>query len=363
MKVSIKIFAVFYVFFTLACKSNEEKIKPTTEPITESVYASGIVKSKNQYQVFATVNGLLKEALFTEGSLIKKGDILFKIQNTSAQLNKENAMLAENFASINEKYSDKLNELKINIDLAKSKWRNDSIMLERQKALWAQNIGSKVELEQKELAFKNSSIAYQGAILRYNDLNKQIDFSAKQAQKNLQISGAQVSDFEVKSETNGRVYNILKKQGELITPQSPIAVIGDENNFILELQVDEYDIAKIKLGQKILLILDSYKGKSFTAQVSKIIPIMNERTRSFTIEAVFTEKPNTLFPNLTVEANIIIQTKENALTIPRNYLFNDSFVMLQNKEKRKVSVGLKDYEKVEILGGINKDDNILKPTK
>lgn len=363
MKVSIKIFAVFYVFFTLACKSNEEKIKPTTEPITESVYASGIVKSKNQYQVFATVNGLLKEALFTEGSLIKKGDILFKIQNTSAQLNKENAMLAENFASINEKYSDKLNELKINIDLAKSKWRNDSIMLERQKALWAQNIGSKVELEQKELAFKNSSIAYQGAILRYNDLNKQIDFSAKQAQKNLQISGAQVSDFEVKSETNGRVYNILKKQGELITPQSPIAVIGDENNFILELQVDEYDIAKIKLGQKILLILDSYKGKSFTAQVSKIIPIMNERTRSFTIEAVFTEKPNTLFPNLTVEANIIIQTKENALTIPRSFLINDSFVMLQNKEKRKVSVGLKDYEKVEILGGINKDDNILKPTK
>lgn len=363
MQNSKKIFLLFYTILFFSCKNKQENIKPTTEPITESVYASGIVKSKNQYQVFATVNGLLKEALFTEGSLIKKGDILFKIQNTSAQLNKENAMLAENFASINEKYSDKLNELKINIDLAKSKWRNDSIMLERQKALWAQNIGSKVELEQKELAFKNSSIAYQGAILRYNDLNKQIDFSAKQAQKNLQISGAQVSDFEVKSETNGRVYNILKKQGELITPQSPIAVIGDENNFILELQVDEYDIAKIKLGQKILLILDSYKGQSFEAKVSKIIPIMNERTRSFTIEAEFTKKPNVLYPNQTVEANIIIQTKENALTIPRNFLINDSFVMLQNKEKRKVSVGLKDYEKVEILGGINKDDNILKPTK
>jgi len=60
------------------------------------------------------------------------------------------------------------------------------------------------------------------------------------------------------------------------------------------------------LGQKIILSLDSYKGQSFEAVVTKISSIMNERTRSFLITAEFTIKPPSIFPNLSVEANIII---------------------------------------------------------
>ena len=90
---------------------------------------------------------------------------------------------------------------------------------------------------------------------------------------------------------------------------------------------------------------------------------MDERSRAFIIEAVFVTRPNTLYPNLTAEANILIQTKEKVMTIPRSFLIDDSFVILKNKEKRKVAVGLKDYEKVEILNGLMQDDFIIKPGK
>lgn len=92
------------------------------------------------------------------------------------------------------------------------------------------------------------------------------------------------------------------------------------------MQVDEYDIARIQTGQKIVLNLDSYKGLVFEAVVTKINPIMNERLRSFTVEAGLITKPSALYPNLTTEANIIIQTKERALLIHRNYLIDESFV-------------------------------------
>ena len=131
----------------------------------------------------------------------------------------------------------------------------------------------------------------------------------------------------------------------MVNTQTPIAIIGDAESFILELQVDEYDIAQIRLGQKALISMDSYKGKVYEARITKINPIMNDRSRSFTVEAVFVTQPPSLYPNLTVESNILIHTKENALTIPRNYLFNDSLVILANKEKRKVTTGLKDYKK------------------
>lgn len=71
--------------------------------------------------------------------------------------------------------------------------------------------------------------------------------------------------------------------------------------------------------------------------------------------------PEILYPNLTVEANIIIQTKENALTMPRTFMVNDSTVLLKNNKLQKIKIGLKDYNKIEILEGINAETIILKP--
>jgi HlyD family secretion protein len=351
-----------FIFLLLSCKSKQEQTHPTVENITESVYASGIIKSKNQYQVFSTSNGLIKDILVTEGDIVQKGTPIIRIGNETAQLSVENARLAADYSSVNAN-ADKLQELRINIDLAKSKLNNDSTLLERQRNLWTQGIGSHNELEQRELIYKNSQAAFQAAVLRYKDLQRQVRFSAQQSQKNLQISNTLAGDYTIKSETNGKVYNLLKEKGEMVNTQTPIAIIGDATNFLLELQVDEYDIAQIRLDQKALVSMDSYKGKTFEARITKINPIMNERSRSFTVEATFISQPPSLYPNLTVESNILIQTKTNALTIPRNYLINDSFVMLATKEKIKVSTGLKDYKKVEILNGLSATDIIIKPVQ
>lgn len=332
------------------------------QDITETVYASGIVKSKNQYQVYATINGLIQEVLVTEGDLVKKDQPIIKIINEASELNRENAQLAAAYADVNAN-KDKLNELKINIDLAKTKMQNDSLLLQRQRTLWAQQIGTQNDLYQRELAYQNSLTAYQAAILRYNDLQKQLHFAAKQARKNLEISTSLSADYTIRSKTDGKVYNILKEKGEMVNPQSPVAVIGDARDFLLELQVDEYDIAKVKLGQQVLISMDSYKGQVFEGTISKIDPIMDERSRSFTVEATYTKQPPVLYPNLTVEANIVIQTKKNALTIPRNYLTDDDYVITADNKKQKVTTGLKDYQRVEIVSGLNKDDVLLKPAQ
>ena len=83
------------------CKQKQETISPTTENITESIYASGIVKSLNQYQVFSTVNGIIEEIYISEGEKVKKGSPLLSISNEIQQLNKENAELNAEFSDIN----------------------------------------------------------------------------------------------------------------------------------------------------------------------------------------------------------------------------------------------------------------------
>jgi multidrug efflux pump subunit AcrA (membrane-fusion protein) len=249
----------------------------------------------------------------------------------------------------------------VGIEVARNKMDNDDLLYQKQKNLWAEQIGTKNELELKELTAKSSRNAFNSARLRYTNLQKQINFQAKQAQKVLELAQKTNNDFSIKSDIDGKVYQLLMEEGEMVNSLSPVAIIGDHSAFLLELQVDEYDINSIKIGQKIALSMDSYKGQVFQCLVSKINPIMNERTKSFTIEARFMDPPKTLYPNLTCEANIIIQQKTKSITIPRAYLLDGNYVYLEKDKKTKVVTGLKDYQKVEILGGITTSDYIYKP--
>jgi HlyD family secretion protein len=357
-----KIFFSLLLLSIFSCKSEVNSIFPTKETITESVYASGKIESREQYQVFATANGIIQKVYVTEGDLVSGKTPLFGIFNETSRINRENAELNAEFSDLNSNYS-KISDLKLAIELAKNKMLNDSINFTRQKNLFEKNAISSSQLEQSQLNFQNSKTNFLSAQLKLIELKKQLNLSDKQTKNNVKISKENESDFIVKSDIKGRVYSILKKKGEMVNIQTPIAIIGDAKAFTILLEVDEYDIIKIKKGQKIIISLDSYKGQTFEALVDKIDPIMNDKSKTFTIEAIFIKQPNVLYPNLSLEANIIIQKKNNVITIPREYYINDQYVVLKNGNKKFVKTCLKDYQKVEVLSGLTIKDAIIIPEK
>jgi len=113
----------------------------------------------------------------------------------------------------------------------------------------------------------------------------------------------------------------------------------------------------------VLVTLDSYRGEVFKAKIIKINPLMNERSKTFLVEAEFVQPPEILYPNITFEANIVLEKKEKALLIPRKYLLNDSMVVKSNGDKVVVKTGLKDYQKIEILSGIGPEDELIIPVE
>ena len=354
-----------FFFFTItiflaSCQEKAETVSPVRESITESVYASGVLKAKNQYQVFSTVNGLLHKIHVQEGDTVRKGSPLFTVLNETSRLSRENAQLSAELADIRAN-SIKLDELQLNIELLKNKMLNDSIQLSRKQALWSQNIGSKIELEQAELAYQNSKTTYESARLRYRDEKRRLEIVSKQAQKSLQISRQTESDYTITSKMDGKVYSLASEEGEMVNTQTPLAVIGDANEYMLELQVDEYDVTSIRPGQQVKVVMDSYKGEVFEAVVRRVNPIMNERTKTQLVEADFVKAPPALYPNLTLEANIILQVKDNVLTLPRKFIMNDRFVISENGDTMKVTIGLKDYLKAEIIDGLDEKDVLILP--
>ncbi len=355
-----KITFLLSLIFIIACHSKQDTISPVRQSITVSVYASGVIESENQYQVFATVNGIVNEVLKDEGSSVEIGTPILSIINDAQKLISDNAKLSADFNALNFNRG-KLEEANSLVALAKNQMNNDAILLERQKNLWSQNVGTKVELEQRELAKENSTNKYTSAKENETEVEKQLAFQSKQAQNNLLISNKNTGDYLVKSKVKGKVYQMNLAKGEIVNPQTPIAIIGDDQKYLLKMQIDEYDIVSIKLGMPVLVVLNSYRDAVYNAVVTKINPIMNLQNKTFTIEAKFVKPPTILYPNISFEANVVINTKKDALLIPRNYLLNDSTVVNKAGNQIRIKTGLKDYQMVEILSGINANDELILP--
>ena len=353
--------AIFFSIVLLAgCRSDVETIKPVIQNITESVYASGVIKSENQYQVFASVSGIITEVFVDEGKAVEVVSPILSIANETQKLLTDNAKLAAEFNAMPVNRG-KLEEARLLVDLTNSQRKSDSLLFERQKTLWTQNIGTKVTLEQTELAYKSSTSKYVSAKEALEELERQLKYLSKQAQNNLLISNKTARDYLVRSEIKGKVYQMNLSKGEIVTPQTPIAILGDDTNYLLEMQIDEYDIVAIKLGMTVLVELSSYRDTVFNAVVSKINPIMNLQSKTFTIEAKFINPPAVLYPNISFEANVLISTKKDALLIPRDYLLNDSIVVNKSGNQLIVRTGLKDYRMVEILSGLDVNEELIRP--
>ncbi len=111
-----------------SCGQKQEYTQPVIEKITESVYASGYLKSNEQYQVFAKVNGLLQKIWVKKGDVVKKGQLIFTLSNEVSKLNVANAQLnavnADYYANL-----DKLRELDLAIEVSIKNWETTNCYL------------------------------------------------------------------------------------------------------------------------------------------------------------------------------------------------------------------------------------------
>jgi multidrug efflux pump subunit AcrA (membrane-fusion protein) len=357
-----KLLLLTVLLSAVACSEERESTTPTIGPITESVYASGTVKALAQYTVYPVVNGIVTHVLVLEGDTVKAGDALFRIDDRSSEIGERSARLNIELLEQNASAgSPILAQLKANLSAARSKLINDSSLYVKQQRLWEQNIGSENELRQRELAYTTSRDNLLAAEKAYVETRVRLRNQLSQARNELALSKVAQDDRTVRSLIEGRVYDVLIERGELATPQSRLAVVGRHDAFILELEVDEFDVTKVREGQTAIITMDAHKGKVLQATIQRIDPIMDERSRTFTVEAMFIDPPSPLYPNLTAEGNIIVAKEERAMTIPSSYLMDGDFVVTEAEKPVAVEVGLRDMQKVQIISGLDSNSVIYLP--
>lgn len=354
-------YSIAVILCLTACSEERETITVNEQDIVESVYSSVVVEPSMVYKVNSTVSGYISSINFNIGDEVRLGDVVFQIRDIQGDKSTSNAELAFKLAQKNYNGDQSaLDDLRLEIDNAKFKRKNDSINNVRNTALFEKGIITKVEMEQSELLFTASKNAHISLVNRYKRLERELKTSMEQARNNYNATLSRSDDALIRSKITGKIYDIMKEPEELVMSQEPIAVIGSDSSFILKMLIDEVDITKVKLGQKIIVALEAYKNETFEAKVTRIAPKMDSRTQTFEIEGVFTKAPESLYMGLTGEGNIVINTRKNVLVLPLEYLLDDNKVETDNGFVT-VKIGAKSLSHVEVIGGLKKGDVVYKP--
>lgn len=344
-----------------ACKSKRKEVQPQVKQLTEAVYASGTLVPENEYKVVSSTDGFLQQALVKEGDTVKRGQLMFVLNNDNQQAQVAAASgVVNKTLPVADENAPAIKDIQTRIAAARTRLQNDELQYNRYKSLYEQNAISASNYEKFKLQYETTQRDVQSLEEQLQQQRLASALQLQQANNQLNIARTSKSNGLLKSYADGVVYDVYKQTGDLIAPNQAIALVGS-GRMIARLLVDEDDLGKIKVGQQVLITMDAYPDKVFHARIEKIYPLLNKVEQSFRVDATFEDEMPVKLYGLNIEANIVLTTSK-ALVIPKKALLKDDSVMIKQDGKTvkvKVKTGAVDEQYVQVTAGLTNSSTLI----
>jgi len=288
-------------------------------------------------------------------------------------------------------YKSNINTARTNINTSLSDINTQRQMIASQRVTNENNINTaqaqvnnaqnNLDLAEKELILKkagatNEQIKAQEAKVNQAETNiTSQKAKIKQAEAEIKNIQVQIEKMILKSPLNGIVTKQEAKMGEIVSANTPIIFVMSQSNFQLKANVPEADIAKIKEGNLVNVILDAYGNDVvFVARVINIDPAERiiEGVATYRMTASFVSQDERIKSGMTADMDIITAEKKDVLVVPSRMIFkkeDKSFIKILEIEKGKevikeqeIKPGLKGTGgKTEVISGLKEGDKIVMP--
>jgi len=174
---------------------------------------------------------------------------------------------------------------------------------------------------------------------------------------------------------SGLITEVSVTPGEAISPGMPVMTLVDIDHPWVEMQIDEVDISRVKVGQKVKFTTDAFPGQEFFGRITWINDRaelkkiggrvrMDEESLVFRSKVEFEDGRKVLKPGMSVYAEIMIGEKEGVLVIPKEAvaLHEGKHVVFEVRgnevERKEVELGIRDVEKVEVISGLSLGEKV-----
>ncbi|MCI7224383.1 efflux RND transporter periplasmic adaptor subunit [Fusobacterium sp.] len=344
-------------------KKPKDEVKYLTETvkkgnISQTITASGTVRSSNRVEVGAQVSGKITSINVSLGQEVKKGDLIATIDSLTQNNNLEEAK------SKLKSYEAQRKSAKVKLQVASSKFNRMS-NLYREKSISQDDYESSKE----ELEIAKASVA------EYDELIAQASISVKTAETNLSYT-------TITSPIDGVIISIPVSVGQTVNSNQSaptIVQVADINKMLIKAEVAEGDITKVKNGMEVeisSLANPELKYKSTVQSVDLATSTLTDDEYSESVSnssavyyyanIILDNTDNNLRIGMTTTNTITIKAENNILLVPTvavQKVDNKNIVkVLREKnqvETREVIVGISDGLSTEIKDGLKEGEEII----
>jgi len=313
----------------------------TRGDIVKTVLVDGSLVMPNKAYLSFGATGTVKEVLVEEGNNVTKDQVLARLDAPSLESSVEMAELQVEIAEEQVKAAraqyeiaqDNLDEgvpgvsedvLELQVDIAKASWET-----------------AKLNLETAKLSLESAELNMEKAII--------------------------VAPFD------GVVTDISITEGKEIstaTLATPAISLVDTSEVEMRGFIDEIDIAIVKLGQEVNIILDALPDEEVNGEVAFISPVGTTLAGVVSYDTTITlENPVAeLRDGMSATAEVIIERRDDVLVIPNRAIWgtlaNPKAVVLVDgqQEEREITLGLSDGINTEVLSGLEEGEEVVIPT-
>ncbi|MBK6515549.1 MAG: efflux RND transporter periplasmic adaptor subunit [Polyangiaceae bacterium] len=333
----------------------------------EAVYATGTVEAQERITVKAKASGSIAEILVKEGSSVKKGDLLARIDNPVASFELKRGQVDLGAATSQKNQAPQVAALMASQKALVSDLDVATKAQARVRELHAAGAVPKSDLDVAESRVRQVEAQISANQSQQQALRIDLKANAERQAAVVESLASRVADTEVRAPQDGVVLTKLVELGEIVTVNQSLFRVGDTANLILEVMIDEADVAKIRDGSEgappsvAAVTLYAFDQQIFTGKVFEIYPDANRERKAFLTKVRLDAPPPGLKSGMSAEVNIISRKKPGVLLAP-GVAESDGFVSVVTGgkiERRAVKVGMRDLLRFEVLEGLEEGELVV----
>jgi HlyD family secretion protein len=273
------------------------------QKIVETVSATGNIQPETQVKISADVAAKIIQMEVDEGDWVEKGQFLVQLDR-------------EKFLAYVERSEASLRATEANANLAKENMLKAEKDFLRIKELYDQKLESQASMDQTYAAYQVEKARYQAAL-------EQVE----QAEASLKQTKDDLSKTSIYAPMAGTISELNKEVGEIALgsqfQEDVIMVVSNLAGMEALVDVDENDIVAIQLGDSATIEIDALPDVLFKGTVSEIASSAKisaagsaDQKTEFEVKVSIAEPGKKLRPGMTASADIVTETRANAVVVP-----------------------------------------------
>ncbi len=359
---------IFLKFKNNGDKDEElQTTKVLRENLVASISASGQVISSGTMEISTQASGVVKIVYVKEGDTVAAGTKIMDIELDQSGKQKQAQTWASYLSAKNNLESAKINQYSLHSDLM-SDWDSFKQLSETDTY---EDANSENRTLPEFIISENSWLESEAKYKNQEQTLAQIQASLSSSWISYQLASATVvapAAGVVKSISYIEGMNINNSSDSSDSSSSTkIGVIETDARVLASFNLSEIDVSSVQVGQKATVILDSLSEQSFVGKVVNVdrVGTVTSNVTQYPVIIELTEASDDILPNMVATANIIIDMKENVLTLPVGALVidgeNTTVTLVKDGQIQNVLVetGLENETKVEIVSGLSEGDEII----